>query len=79
MPCPTCDHTMWSIQYGVFWCPRCGTLNTGDSVSSPLLLKRCRDFERAMRNKFDDDPADMEKWKRLGIAESINKPEDRTT
>jgi hypothetical protein len=46
MPCPTCDHTMHLVIDGIFWCPRCGTLNTRyDEASVPKLVGRCRKME----------------------------------
>lgn len=80
MPCPTCDHTMSRLgcQYsecqGSWACPRCGTLKIGHDdghvdVIVPSLVERCRQFEQYVR----DDTF----WHQLGVAESINTPENR--
>jgi transcription elongation factor Elf1 len=55
MPCPTCDHTMSAIDmlkdekgnaFGLFHCPRCGTLKKVFSFHEetfiPTLVTRCR-------------------------------------
>ena len=44
--CPTCDHTRHSITKGVFWCPRCGTLND----EKPKLIERVR---KQKNNNFE--------------------------
>lgn len=86
MACPTCSHTMESINdvavYRIFVCPRCGTVKTevytGDpnnwhvEVYVPKLVERCREFRKVMT-----DGADACEWARLGIAESIDLPENR--
>lgn len=74
MSCPTCDHTMQGIGYGMSHCPRCGTLvgcHADGSVTVPALVGRCRKFGDTL------GPAWSALWHRLGIRESINKPEDR--
>lgn len=75
MSCPTCDHTMQKVVYGIFWCPRCGTLmQEGGTAEMPGLVERCR--ELAAENTHSSAfpwPA----WRRLGIAEAINLPENR--
>lgn len=75
MPCPTCDHTMHNIGTagvaGVFWCPRCGTLKTGDpepDIFTPKLVERCREFAKSDYPELHSGQL----WTRLGIAESIN-------
>lgn len=73
MACSTCAHTMHGIGYGMFWCPRCGSL-LHEAMSIPALVLRCRDFE----GKFPPtDLASAKDWHRLGIRESINLPENR--
>lgn len=86
--CPTCDHTMQSLGYcdgGTVWhCPRCGTVKHHDQFAGeappkiyvPALVARCRQLPDAMRFM---PLAFEEAWHRLGIAESINTPENRTT
>lgn len=86
MSCPTCDHTMQCITHDAaslsahYWCPRCGTLTAkvGDftKTETPGLVARCREFEKAIPGNV---VGEMKEWKRLGIAESINRPEDRPT
>lgn len=85
MSCPTCDHTMNFLtrteDMSFYFCPRCGTnvvkidataaRSYPDRVYIPKLVERCRTFQK--NNVHDgDDP-----WFSLGIAESINKLEDR--
>lgn len=79
MPCPTCSHTMQRVELRTLWCPRCGTIGTRDDDTlseAPMLVKRCRDFQTAVVGKLNvagiSDP-----WKIIGIAESINTPENR--
>ena len=72
MPCPTCDHTMEGIGYGMFHCPRCGTMTNcpaKGNVNVPALVGRCLSFKAA-------GLTDAQKliWHQLGIAESINLP-----
>lgn len=80
MACPTCDHTMQKLPVENpphFWCPRCGTLAVGLTsrldTSAPKLVLRCREFAPVIHH-VDDIVA----WKRLGIAEAIDPPADRT-
>jgi len=74
MSCPTCNATMHGVGYGMFHCPRCGTLTNCPSdgcVTVPALVERCRklpDQLRFMPLAFD------ECWHRSGIAESIRQP-----
>jgi hypothetical protein len=58
-----------------FWCPRCGTIKPCDDTPAvvPLLVERCREFQANMK----DYRGPMLEWKRTGIAESINTPEER--
>jgi Zn-finger nucleic acid-binding protein len=81
MSCPTCDHTMHCVasradlmDRDVFWCQRCGTVLFGkDHAHAPKLVERVRTF----REQFwpNETPPI---WTRLGIAESINTPAERT-
>lgn len=88
MSCPTCGHTMQGVG-GVpavggdpaFWCPRCGTLEmpARKLTESPKLVERCRKFETDPLMPLPAISGEIGKlWTRLGIAESIHKPEDRT-
>jgi hypothetical protein len=86
MSCPTCDHTMERVamdvfRRGCFWCPRCGTVwttscdETGAWVNRdepPALVDRCRRFEKIRGIAYL-----INEWITAGIAEAINKPEDR--
>jgi hypothetical protein len=78
MTCPTCDATMQGIGYGMFHCPRCGTLKgcpVDGAVVTPALVGRCREFQRSHGTNFDEYMgAD---WDRLGIPEAINPPATR--
>jgi hypothetical protein len=80
MACPTCDHTMQMIATPYYWCPRCGTLGGGlvqkPEFWEPKLVDRCRKYA----GEFDKENIAQfyrNTWNRLGIAEAINKPEDR--
>ena len=88
MACPTCDHTMESLGEFAgrrhFRCPRCGTLRTVDPTGytvdyRPKLVDRCRKFEAwcAAGHGLRDTNVCRE-WTSLGIAESINPPEQRS-
>lgn len=84
MACGTCDHTMQCIASGgpasTYWCPRCGTLRTvirsreetQTKDEAPMLVTRCQKFEETIHHVDD-----IAEWKRLGIAESINVPEEQ--
>lgn len=70
-----------------FLCPRCGTVKIdgfrgdGSIVYVPKLVERCREFVRIVSGLTDEQstarPFLLTKWRLLGVAESINKPEDR--
>ncbi len=82
MSCPTCGHTMHSIASStspVYWCPRCGTLedhtNGLKDVSTPKLVERCRKFKGHAAEHVTQTAIDI--WKRLGIEEAINLPDER--
>jgi tRNA(Ile2) C34 agmatinyltransferase TiaS len=78
MSCPTCSHTMQGVGYGVFHCPRCGTMKGPiGEVVTPALVERCREYERGALD-MDTDPVAVSEWERLGIAESINTPANRS-
>lgn len=93
MSCPTCDHTLsrWCIHDGMSFdgCDRCGTMVVtvigqlkidpiNPRVYVPKLVERCREFGSTMF-KDGDLAAMQDAWHRLGISESIYKPEDRPT
>lgn len=83
MSCPTCSHTMTPLGCKVtdktfYWCPRCGTIKPCQEAeaTAPALVGRCREFE----GEFDKENIAQfyrNTWNRLGIAESINAPDDR--
>lgn len=79
MSCPTCSATMQAIhapdECPMWWCPRCGTVKTMASQDgvAPSLVKCCRTFEKTMASSYSL----LKLWKRLGIAEAINTPENR--
>lgn len=85
MSCPTCDHTMHSVSSStamLFWCPRCGTLAQKgarvDTQDVPKLVECCRRFRKTIGPDYMSQFASCrDDWKRLGIAESINLPENR--
>jgi len=91
MSCPTCDHTIQHIgqtldgptRRDIWWCPRCGTIRVDGYRAfdeKPKLVGLCREFE-SEPNIHGNAAVDFflvgELWRRLGINESINKPEDR--
>jgi hypothetical protein len=68
-----------------YWCPRCGTLRTretweqappDDDDAVPMLVERCRKY--ALNRLQTPQSLDYDEWCRLGIAESINVPAERT-
>lgn len=85
MSCPTCDHTLEGIGYGMFHCPRCGTLKgcpNADAVFVPALVERCRNFMTHMTDEEGPLTAGQrltfrQEWHRLGVNESTNTPENR--
>lgn len=44
MACSTCTHTMHGLGYGIFHCPRCGTVKYDDTVIVPALVGRVKEF-----------------------------------
>jgi hypothetical protein len=89
MSCPTCDHTMQQINTAGsasqwYWCPRCGTIKERlwaaeapfyvDEFEAPKLVGRCREFATTQVGCGGNAAV----WNRLGIAESIDLPGDRS-
>ena len=74
MACETCDHTMQCVINQVFWCPRCGTLQTPERVEAPMLVERFKTFREPVRL----DHTAKAYWHAIGLDESICKPEERT-
>lgn len=77
MSCPTCSHTMDGIGYGMFHCPRCGTLincPTDGAVHVPALVIRCRRFGETIGGVCAEHAF---RWKQLGVSESIDPPGQR--
>ena len=82
--CPTCSHTMTAFGCKVtdrnfYVCPRCGTIKTCDGLNAPtiivpVLIERCREFEKFL----PINQSLKATWRKLGIAESINVPENRS-
>ena len=71
-------------------CQRCGTVVVEDlqkreadwdvgqrNVYVPKLVERCREFGKRFFEPVCDPAQDRADWHTLGIAESINRPEDR--
>lgn len=90
MACPTCSETMQGLHPGCRWCPRCGTLwfdevcGMGRAVA-PKLVARCQELATTVPHDGIPTPGGHTSWPlwwvewcRLGIAEAINIPEDRT-
>jgi hypothetical protein len=85
MACPTCDGILTRMcaqeDMRFFHCEVCGTLFVAIEGHDPLvyvpkLVERCREFEQTpfMVNIAGKLWA---AWRRLGIAESINTPDNR--
>jgi Zn-finger nucleic acid-binding protein len=91
MSCPVCGHTMGRlcIHEGMSFdlCERCGTVTVtildanllvqSARIYVPKLVERCRQFEKSFPPGNPPTVSYSDWWKRLGIAESINRPEDR--
>jgi len=81
--CPCCSHTLNGIGYGMWHCPRCGTLAgcyADGSVTIPAIVERCRKFERGLFGIMVEEltvSSVRQEWKSYGIAESINLKEAR--
>ncbi len=79
MACDTCGHTMGKLcdadGKNFFHCERCGTIVVAmlgwRQARTPMLVTRCREFQRLHRSNFDEFMADD--WRSLGIAEAIGK------
>jgi hypothetical protein len=80
MTCDTCGHTMQGLpttpNRTLDWCPRCGTLKAVaesgfTTTKEPNLVGRCREFGPVLL------PSLRGLWHRLGIEESIHRPEER--
>jgi hypothetical protein len=57
------------IDGDIFWCPRCGTLKSGEtSIEQPMLIGRCRQFGQSL------GPSWAQLWWTRGIAEAIDTP-----
>jgi hypothetical protein len=79
MPCPTCDHTLNGIGYGMFHCPRCGTLvgyHAHGSAMMPALVGRLRELKKMIRNCTA--ATIFQEWNRLGVNESILPEKERS-
>ena len=73
MACSTCSHSMQSLGNQCFWCPRCGTIRQYTDLCVPSLVDRCRELSTIIDSNWI-----KAKWHTIGIAESINLPENRT-
>ena len=72
MPCPTCDHTVQGIGYGLYHCPRCGTyIDEDGSAKVPALIARLIRFRQELTE------AQRDVWHALGIDECILLPGER--
>jgi hypothetical protein len=80
MACQTCGGTMQGVGYGIFHCPRCGTMkNLDGSLTTPALVTRCREFEEALVNPATGPVGANLRllWHTEGIDESIRPPGQR--
>jgi ribosomal protein L37AE/L43A len=89
MPCPTCDHTMEKLDrddQGIFWCPRCGTVQCAEWVPSheaPKLVRHALRLHAAASavNCSNPDPefkASIETMA-LNVLECVALPAHRKT
>ena len=73
MACPTCDHTMQSLNGGPnswFWCPRCGTIKQRNGLDTPpKLVKRVAEFVGTLS---DEDQEIIDAFESIGLRESRN-------
>lgn len=87
MSCPTCSHTMQTIQtlphVSHYWCPRCGTLTTSTRLAAsesfddnwrPYLVARCQNLDNRLKSKSQGR---FELLDQVGIIEAIYLPENR--
>ena len=51
MSCPICDHTMQTLDFGIYWCSRCGTVT--DMHSTPLCVPSIVERARALCGAVD--------------------------
>ncbi len=84
MPCPTCGHTVallctkgCKLKTDYYHCGRCGTVvfetpDGREAVHVPQLVERCRRLLQRL------PPPQSMIAHVLGVAESINTPENRT-
>jgi hypothetical protein len=79
MACPTCSHTIQGCGYGIFHCPRCGTMKIHDAVYVPALVARAKAFFAESENGRGLSPASLHLWNTLGIPESITPESQRRT
>lgn len=83
MACGTCDHTMHSVGYGIFHCPRCGTLAgvyCDGTVTAPALVAKCRAFGAALWRVAAAHRETLELWRHwlgLGLEDAIFTPGER--
>jgi tRNA(Ile2) C34 agmatinyltransferase TiaS len=81
--CPTCDHTLSGIGYGVFHCHRCGTLvnhPVDGCVYVPAVVQRCRKFRVSLRSMAKGSTVAhdlVSDWRQLGLDEATERPEGR--
>jgi hypothetical protein len=74
----------------IHYCVRCGTVKpcgeAHEDLVLPEVVRRCREFEQYLIGCRDRHAPDdllvkasdlIAMWHRLGIAEAINRPEDR--
>lgn len=82
--CPICSFGLSRLipdfinQASISYCPKCGTVKVSTEspnvtyTLTPKLVERCREFEKVILDDLAIAP-----WIATGIAEAINKPEDR--
>lgn len=81
--CTICGHTLAGLGDDRWWCERCGALGStrinGRLVcEAPKLVERCRWLEAYMARHRPNEPLGVpQQWRASGIAEAINRPEDR--
>ncbi len=86
MACPACDHTMQNLGLTadrVFWCPRCGTIKSGDCVQHTKIVGACSRVLKARDEYMADDEQQypdavldlLEQYVRPCVKESAHVPD----
>lgn len=75
MSCPSCDHTMQSLAFGIWWCPRCGTLRSRHNPGN-LDVDEVPRLVQHLRARDMNEPG-SEHIKFIDLRECYLLPEER--